>query len=100
MDKKRKINLKFNKRLLQKRKNKVFGESQVDKYAVGEIIMWPGWGHNDENMVRIYKYGVLLSIYTGIIDKREIKIAEILPFGEDKPVKISLMLVKKSDLKD
>jgi hypothetical protein len=41
-----------------------------------------------------------MSIYTGKLDKREIKIAEILPFGASKPVKISLILVKKSDLKD
>ena len=100
MDKKRKLKLKLRKELLEKRKNEVFGASQVDKYVLGEIVRWPGWEHTDYNVVRNYKYGVLLSIYTGVIDKRDIKIAEILPFGEDKPVKISLLLVKKSDLKD
>ena len=76
------------------------GDSQTEKFDIGEIVRWPGWKHTAQNVIRNYKYGVILSIYTGIIDKREIKIAEILPFGEDIPIKISLLLVKKSDLKD
>ena len=86
--------------MLEKLKNKVFGDSQTDKFEIGEIIRWPGWHHTSENVTRIYKYGVITSIYTGVLDKREIKIAEILPFGGQKPVKISLLLVKKSDLED
>jgi len=86
--------------MLEKLKNKVFGDSQVGKFEVGEIIRWPGWHHTAEEVVRIYKYGVIMSIYTGVIDKREIKIAKILPFGSQKVVKISLLLVKKSDLED
>ncbi len=86
--------------MLDKLKNKVLGDSQTEKFDIGEIVMWPGWKHTAENVTRNYKYGVLLSIYTGKLDKREIKIAEILPFGEDIPIKISLILVKKSDLKD
>lgn len=86
--------------MLEKLKNKVLGDSQTLKFEAGDIVRWPGWEHTDENVVRSYKYGVLLSIYTGILDKREIKIAEILPFGAKKPIKISLILVKKSDLKD
>ena len=92
--------LKLSKEMLEKLKNKVFGDSQVGKFEVGEIVRWPGWDLASENVTRIYKYGVLLSIYTGKLDKREIKIAEILPFGHDRPIKISLMLVKKSDLGD
>ena len=86
--------------MLEKLKNKVLGDSQVEKFEVGEIIRWPGWEHTAENVTRNYKYGVLLSIYTGVLDKREIKIAKILPFGSSKPINISLILVKKSDLKD
>ncbi len=86
--------------MLDKLKNKVLGDSQTLKFEVGEIVMWPGWEHTAENVVRNYKYGVLLSIYTGVIDKREIKIAEILPFGETNVIKISLLLVKKSDLEN
>jgi len=86
--------------MLDKLKNKVLGDSQTLKFEVGEIVRWPGWDHKAENVTRNYKYGVLLSIYTGILDKRDIKIAEILPFGTKKPIKISLLLVKKSDLKD
>ncbi len=92
--------LKLSKEMLEKLKNKVFGDSQTLKFEVGEIVRWPGWEHTPENVIRNYKYGVLLSIYTGILDKRTIKIAEILPFGADKPIKISLILVKKSDLED
>ena len=92
--------LKLSKEMLDKLKNKVFGDSQTSKFDIGEIVMWPGWHHTPENVVRKYKYGVLMSIYTGKLDKRDIKIAEILPFGEKKSVKISLILVKKSDLKD
>ncbi len=92
--------LKLSKEMLDKLKNKVLGDSQTEKFDIGEIVMWPGWKHTAENVTRNYKYGVLLSIYTGKLDKREIKIAEILPFGEDIPIKISLILVKKSDLKD
>jgi len=86
--------------MLEKLKNKVFGDSQVDKFEIGEIVRWPGWRHEVEGVVRINKYGVLLSIYNGVLDKRTIKIAEVLPFGESKPIKISLILVKKSDLED
>ena len=86
--------------MLEKLKNKVLGDSQTDNFVIGEIVRWPGWQHTAENVTRNYKYGVLLSIYTGKLDKREIKIAKILPFGESKPVKISLILVKKSDLED
>ena len=86
--------------MLEKLKNKVFGDSQVDKFEIGEIVRWPGWRHEVEGVVRINKYGVLLSIYNGVLDKRTIKIAEILPFGGQKPVKISLLLIKKSDLED
>ena len=86
--------------MLEKLKNKVFGDSQTLKFEVGEIVRWPGWHIEDKNVSRDYKYGVLLSIYTGKLDKREIKIAEILPFGHEKPIKISLLLVKKSDLED
>jgi len=100
MDKKRKIRLKLSKELIEKRRNSVFGESAMGKFAIGEIVRWPYWQPTSENVVRDYKYGVLMSIYTGRLDKRDIKIAEILPLGEDKPVKISLLLVKKSDLED
>ena len=86
--------------MLEKLKNKVFGDSQTLKFEIGEIVRWPGWDHQPENVTRNYKYGVLLSIYTGKLDKRDIKIAEILPFGAKKSVKISLILVKKSDLED
>ena len=86
--------------MLDKLKNKVFGDSQTEKFEIGEIVRWPGWDHQPENVTRNYKYGVLLSIYTGKLDKRDIKIAEILPFGAKKSVKISLILVKKSDLED
>ncbi len=92
--------LKISKEVLEKLKNKVLGDSQVDKFEIGEIVKWPGWNLEGLTVTRDYKYGVLLSIYTGVLDKREIKIAEILPFGEDKPIKISLLLVKKSDLED
>jgi len=92
--------LKLSKEMLEKLKNKVFGDSQVGKFEVGEIIRWPGWYHTKENVTRIYKYGVIMSIYTGVLDKRKIKIAKILPFGDQNPVKISLLLVKKSDLED
>ena len=86
--------------MLDKLKNKVLGDSQTEKFDIGEIVRWPGWDHKAENVTRNYKYGVLLSIYTGKLDKRDIKIANILPFGDSKPVKISLILVKKSDLED
>ena len=86
--------------MLDKLKNKVFGDSQMEKFEIGEIVRWPGWRHTTENVTRDYKYGVLLSIYTGILDKREIKIAKILPFGHSTPINISLILVKKSDLDD
>ena len=92
--------LKLSKEMLDKLKNKVLGDSQTDKFEIGEIVRWPGWHHGMENVTRTYKYGVLLSIYTGILDKRDIKIAEILPFGAKNPIKISLILVKKSDLED
>ena len=92
--------LKLSKEMLDKLKNKVFGDSQTEKFKVGEIVRWPGWHIQDKNVTRNYKYGVLMSIYTGKLDKRDIKIAEILPFGGKKPVKISLILVKKSDLDD
>jgi len=86
--------------MLDKLKNKVFGDSQTEKFNIGEIVRWPEWKRKDKKVIRNYKYGMILSIYTGIIDSREIKIAEVLPFGEDIPIKISLLLVKKSDLKD
>ena len=86
--------------MLEKLKNKVLGDSQTLKFEVGEIVRWPGWQHNAENVTRNYKYGVLMSIYTGVLDKREIKIAKILPFGQSIPINISLILVKKSDLED
>ena len=86
--------------MLDKLKNKVLGDSQVEKFDIGEIVRWPGWNHEALTVTRNYKYGVLLSIYTGKLDKRDIKIAEILPFGGAKPIKISLLLVKKSDLED
>ena len=92
--------LKLSKEMLDKLKNKVFGDSQTEKFDIGEIVRWPGWDHKTENVTRSYKYGVLLSIYTGILDKREIKIAKILPFGGSTPINISLILVKKSDLED
>ena len=86
--------------MLDKLKNKVFGDSQTDKFDVGEIVMWPGWNIDHEKVSRDYKYGVLMSIYTGKLDKRDIKIAKILPFGASTPINISLILVKKSDLDD
>ena len=92
--------LKLSKEMLDKLKNKVFGDSQTEKFEIGEIVRWPGWHIDHEKVSRDYKYGVLMSIYTGKLDKREIKIAEILPFGHSQPVKISLILVKKSDLED
>jgi hypothetical protein len=92
--------LKLSKKMLEKLKNKVFGDSQTEKFDIGEIVKWPGWDIQENNVTRNYKYGVLLSIYTGVLDRRDIKIAEILPFGAKKPIKISLILVKKSDLED
>ena len=100
MDKIREIILKLSKKLLQKLKNNAFGDSQVDKYEVGEIVRYQAWDLKPESVDRIHKYGVLLGISDGISDRRIIKIAEILPFGESKPIKISLMLVKKLDLED
>ena len=92
--------LRLSKEMLEKLKNKVLGDSQTENFEIGEIVRWPGWLHEELTVTRNYKYGVLMSIYTGKLDKREIKIAEILPFGAKKPVKISLILVKKSDLED
>ena len=92
--------LKLSKEMLDKLKNKVFGDSQTKKFDIGEIVRWPGWHIEHEKVSRDYKYGVLVSIYTGKLDKREIKIAEILPFGASQPVKISLILLKKSNLED
>ena len=92
--------LKLSKEMLEKLKNKVLGDSQTLKFDVGEIVRWPGWEHTAESVSRNYKYGVLMSVYTGKLDKREIKIAEILPFGASNTIKISLILVKKSDLED
>ena len=92
--------LKLSKEMLEKLKNKVLGDSQTDKFEVGEIVMWPGWDQSNLTVTRNYKYGVLLSIYTGVLDKRDIKIAKILPFGHSTPINISLILVKKSDLED
>jgi hypothetical protein len=92
--------LKLSKEMLDKLKNKVLGDSQTEKFEVGEIVRWPGWHIDHENVSRNYKYGVLLSIYTGKLDKRDIKIAKILPFGHPNPINISLILVKKSDLED
>ena len=86
--------------MLEKLKNEVFGDSQTEKFEIGEIVRWPGWDHGNLTVTRNYKYGVLMSVFTGKLDKRDIKIAEILPFGASKPVKISLLLVKKSDLND
>tara|TARA_Y100000593_G_scaffold91146_2_gene179196 strand:+ start:1367 stop:1669 length:303 start_codon:yes stop_codon:yes gene_type:complete len=92
--------LKLSKKILEKLKNNIFGESQVDKFKIGEIVRWQGWDIKPEKVDRIYKYGVLMSISDRYIDNRSIKVAEILPFGEQKPIKISLILVKKSDLED
>jgi hypothetical protein len=92
--------LKLSKEMLNKLKNKVLGDSQTEKFDIGEIVRWPGWEHTAENVTRNYKYGVLLSIYTGKLDKRDIKIAKILPFGNSTPINISLILVKKSDLEN
>ena len=86
--------------MLDKLKNKVLGDSQTLKFEVGEIVRWQGWDIKPEKVDRIYKYGVLMSISDRYIDNRSIKVAEILPFGEQKPIKISLILVKKSDLED
>ena len=86
--------------MLEKLKNNIFGASQEDKYEVGEIVMWRTWDIKPDYVDRIHKYGVLLGISNGVVDRRTIKIAEILPFGESMTIKISLMLVKKSDLED
>lgn len=100
MDALQRIILKLDKKMLEKLKNKALGDSRMHIFEIGEIVRWPGWKIEEEIVTRNYKYGVLLSIYTGILDKREIKIAEILPFGSKKPVRIALILLKKSDLKD
>jgi len=92
--------LKLSKEMLDKLKNKVFGDSQTEKFDIGEIVRWPGWDIQENNVSRNYKYGVLMSIYTGKLDKRDIKIAKILPFGASETINISLILVKKSDLED
>ena len=86
--------------MLEKLKNNIFGDSQEGKFEIGEIVMWRAWDIKPECVDRIHKYGVLLGTSDGIVDRRAIKIAEILPFGEQKPIKISLILVKKSDLED
>ena len=86
--------------MLEKLKNNLFGDSQEGKFEIGEIVMYGAWDLKPESVDRIYKYGVLLGISGAIVDRRTIKIAEILPFGEQKSIKISLILVKKSDLED
>ena len=86
--------------MLEKLKNNLFGDSQASKFEVGEIVMYGAWELKPECVDRIHKYGVLLGLSDGIVDRRTIKIAEILPFGESRPIKISLILVKKSDLED
>ena len=92
--------LKLSKKILEKLKNNIFGASQENKYEVGEIVMWRTWDIRADYVARIHKYGVLLGISNGEVDRRTIKIAEILPFGEVIAIKISLILVKKSDLED
>ena len=90
----------MSKKILQKLKNNVFGDSNASRFEIGEIVMWGAWDLQPEVVERIHKYGVLIAIIDGYVDHRTIKIAEILPFGESKPIKISLILVKKSDLED
>ena len=92
--------LKLGKKMLEKLKNNIFGDSQEGKFKVGEIIRWQAWEVTEENVLQIYKYGVLMKVFDRNIDNRSIKVAEILPFGEEKTIKISLILVKKSDLED
>jgi len=100
MEKNREKNAGLAKKITQKCKNEVLGASQVDKFALGELVKWPRWRVESDCVQRDFHYGVILEIYTGILDKRPIKIAKILPLGKDIPVKISLLMVKKSDLKD
>ena len=90
----------MSKKILQKLKNNVFGDSNASKFEIGDIVMYGTWDLQPEAVFRIHKYGVLLAISEGIVDRRTIKIAEILPFGDEKSIKISLILVKKSDLED
>ena len=86
--------------MLEKLKNNIFGASKEDKFKVGEIIRWQAWEITEETVLRVCKYGVLMKVFDRYVDNRSIKVAEILPFGEDKTIKISLILVKKSDLED
>ncbi len=90
----------MNKKILKKLKNSIFGASKEGYFKVGEIVRWQRWKLNPESVERVYNYGVLFAIIEAQVDRRKVKIAEILPFGESETIKISLILVKKSDLKD
>ena len=86
--------------MLEKLKNKVFGDSQVGKFEVGEIIRWPGWHHTSRKCDKnLQIWGNYVHIHWCFGQKRDQNSRNIALWGS-KPVKISLLLVKKSDLED
>ena len=77
-------------------KNRAFGASKEQKMTPGDIVEWKSWEISLEDEVFEVRKGLLTAILEEKRGINDVLIAQIMPFGGEKQVKIPLISVKKS----
>jgi hypothetical protein len=87
----------MSKKTFKTPKNSAFGASKREKVVPGDIVEWKSWEISLENEVFEVQKGLLTAILEEKRGENDVLIAQIMPFGGEKQVKIPLISVKKSE---
>ena len=77
---------------------KAFGENYSEKFDIGELVWWVTWEEKEDFSIdSVIHRGALIDITVeqGCIGGKEVCMAKVLPYGEQKTIKINIMLIRK-----
>lgn len=79
-------------------KKKAFGEKYSEKFKIGDLVWWVTWEQRED-------YSIDSAIHRGVLielnnepsnsGNKENCVAMVLPYGEQKTIKINIMLLRK-----
>jgi len=81
-----------------KTSKKAFGENYSEKFKIGDLIWWATWEQKEDYSIdSVIHRGVLIELNNepSVFGGKENCMATVLPFGEQKTVKLNIMLLRK-----
>lgn len=81
-----------------KTSKKAFGENYGEKFKVGDLIWWITWEQKEDFSIdSVMHRGVLIELNNEPSNTggKENCMATVLPYGQQKTIKINIMLLRK-----